>query len=112
MNKISIFKKSDAVDSVLHGEIYTVLDSVELLSSIPQNATSIKQPILDNQIEWRWRFFEIGSRKLIEISYTDVHDNRKFIDQMGEPITYNLDSEWDKFVVKTLYAYVNCDNYN
>lgn len=107
MNKRSIFKKSDAKDSKVYDGTCTVLDSADLMASIPQNASPNKQIIAQKQIEWRWRFFEIGSRKLIEMSHADINNNRTFIDQIGEPISYDLDPEWDKFVVKTLYAYVN-----
>lgn len=107
--KKSIFKKMDdnpnSADS--NTNTHTILDSAELMEAIPKYATPSKQPILNNQIEWRWRFFEIGSKKLIEMSYADKSDKRIFIDHTGDPIFYDMDESWDKYVVKTLYAYVD-----
>lgn len=86
-------------------ETYKILNIKDIEESIPKSTSSTRlSPIPPNVTEWRWRFFQIGQRKLIEIS---VYENniRSYIDYNGNVITYDLDPSWDAFVTKTLYAY-------
>ena len=86
-------------------ETYKILNIKDIEESIPKAASSTRlSPTPPNVAEWRWRFFQIGQRKLIEIS---LYENgiRSYIDYNGNVITYDLDPSWDAFVTKTLYAY-------
>ena len=112
-NKKSIFKRADirqsessTTSSVRARETYIVLSAKDLAKSIPQNATyNCLDPLPANCIEWRWRFFKIGDRKLVEVSHFDGN-KRIYTDYNGNKIEYNMNDEWDRFLVKTLYAYV------
>ena len=86
-------------------ETYKILNIKDIEESIPKSASSTRlSPIPPNVTEWRWRFFQIGQRKLIEISLYE-NNIRSYIDYNGNVITYDLDPSWDAFVTKTLYAY-------
>lgn len=84
---------------------YCVLDRKYIESLIPEGASEKKLEVLPKDVtEWRWRFFKIGERKLVEMSYYDGV-TRIYVDNSGNMINYDLDPLWDKFVVKTLYCY-------
>ena len=86
-------------------ETYKIFNIKDIEESIPKSASSTRlSPIPPNVTEWRWRFFQIGQRKLIEISLYE-NNIRSYIDYNGNVITYDLDPSWDAFVTKTLYAY-------
>ena len=86
---------------------YTILNERLLKNSIPESATKKRlENIPDRTTEWRWRFFLFGQRKLVEISYLMKNNIRIYVDYNGNEIEYNLDSEWDKYVIATYYAYV------
>ena len=85
----------------------TVLSSKDILNTIPRSATTEKREDLTKTVEWRWRFFNINGRKLIELSYLAPNCPRIYTDYMGNRIEYDLDEKWDAYVVKTLYAYAN-----
>lgn len=59
--------------------------------------------------EWRWRFFDIKGRKLIEISRKYPNKEREYIDNTGKWINYSIDPSFDEYVVKTKYYYTNID---
>jgi hypothetical protein len=85
---------------------YTVLSSKDIASSIPQNASTTQlNKIPLNSVEWRWRFFKIGERKMVEVSFYDGQ-NRIYMDYMGNRIPFDMDNSWNQYVVKVLYAYV------
>lgn len=110
--KQSIFRKADERDatpsmtsSARSRETYTILNSKDLANSIPMSATTkCIQPLPSNYVEWRWRFFKIGDRKMVEVSHFDGN-KRIFTDYNGNRIEYDMTNEWDKYVVRTLYAY-------
>ena len=85
-----ILKKSDIIDSLPNGASTYKMENIEL-----------------GTIEWRWRFFNIDGRKMIEISYEDGK-KRIYTDRKGNRIEKNneIDTFWDKYLVKILYAYV------
>jgi hypothetical protein len=74
---------------------------------IPWSSTTPKKSVIpDNTIEWRWRFFNINNRKLIEISYLDSNNGKRiYTDYSGNKIEYDLDNKWDAYLTKILYAY-------
>ena len=58
-------------------------------------------------MEWRWRYYDINSRKMIEISRKEPDKKRIFIDSAGKWINnYVLDTTWDKYIVSEKYIYV------
>jgi hypothetical protein len=112
-NKRSIFRKaddrrvvgSDVTSSSRARETYTVLSSKDLARSIPPAVTvEPLQSIPTGLVEWRWRFFKIGKRKLVEVSHFDGN-KRIYTDYNGNKIEFEMNREWDQYLVKTLYAY-------
>lgn len=98
-------KDTDDTVSRKRNESYTVLSSQDLLNSIPKNASTVKRNNTSNGIEWRWRFFNIDGRKMVEVSYVGYDNKRTYTDYMGNRIEYNMDKSWDKYVIQVLYAY-------
>ena len=84
-----------------------VLDINDIMRTIPNNAmTKPDRELEKTHTEWRWRFFNVKGRKLIEISKKHLCDDRMYVDNRGSWIRHNNVSEWDKFVVNTMYHYV------
>jgi hypothetical protein len=85
----------------------TILNSYDLNNMIPKSATTQRHNVIpNNTIEWRWRFFNINNRKLIEISYLDSNNNKRiYTDYTGNKIEYDIDCKWDVYLTKVLYAY-------
>jgi hypothetical protein len=84
-----------------------VLYIEDIKKQIPANSTS--KPNTDLQkshTEWRWRFFNVNGRKLIEITRKYPNKDRDYIDNTGKWIKYVLDDCWDKYVVQTNYCYI------
>lgn len=117
-SKASIFRKRECNDEVdigssedLHKtklETYTILDFKDITTNIPKNASKKRRSDNTNctdYVEWRWRFFNIEGRKMVEISYKTKNGSRIYTDYTGKTISYDLDSKWDVYVVNTLYAY-------
>lgn len=106
--KASIFSKSKdeakTSDAKTRTETYTILNYNDIVSNIPKSASTQKRDHADC-IEWRWRFFDIAGRKMIEISYTVPDGRRIYTDYTGQIIQYDLDPKWDAYVTQTLYAY-------
>lgn len=88
-------------------ESYMVLSLQDIITSIPQNAISLPSDELQKtHTEWRWRFFDLLGRKLIEISKMPKNRNRVYMDNKGQWTEYTLKKEWDKYLVDTRYCYV------
>lgn len=111
--KISIKNNNpNLLDSASDGSeddvIYQMILSLEdIKKSIPKNALSNPDPkLLTTHTEWRWRFLNIGDRKLVEISRKNPNGQRTYIDNTGKWINISLDQEWDKYVVGIKYVYV------
>lgn len=86
---------------------YMVLSLQDIIKSIPQNANKTPSTELQKtHTEWRWRFFDLRGRKLIEISKMAPGTNRVYMDNRGKWTEYSLKKEWDKFIVDTRYCYV------
>ena len=86
---------------------YTILDKDILQNCIPSTAQEQRQKMSESMIEWRWRFYNINQRKMVEISYYDG-EKRIYTDYNGNEIEYDENElkSWEQFIVKTLYAYV------
>jgi hypothetical protein len=113
LGKRSIFSRANEDVTITHENIssakaretYTILSSKDLAKSIPQNVTTQSiVPLPPGLVEWRWRFFKIGERKMVELSHYDGN-KRLYTDYNGNKIEYEISDEWDKYIVKTLYAY-------
>lgn len=84
-----------------------VLNINDIMKTIPNNAMT--KPNIDMgkiYTEWRWRFFNVKGRKLIEISKKHPHNDRLYVDNTGGWIQYTNTNEWDKFLVNVMYHYV------
>ena len=82
-----------------------ILDRNYLLSTIPDEATEVMRNQLPNEVMWRWRFFEVSGRRMIEISYAEPDQPRIYIDYEGNNTHYKMDMSWDQYVTKVLYYY-------
>ncbi|VBB18534.1 hypothetical protein YASMINEVIRUS_997 [Yasminevirus sp. GU-2018] len=84
-----------------------VLSLEDIKRSVPPNASKVPLPEMQKtHTEWRWRFYNIEGRKMVEISKRDPNKNRVFIDNTGRWINFSLDASWDKYVVDTRHCYV------
>ena len=82
------------------------LSATDIKKIIPDNAVDeINQNLQLTHIEWRWRFFNINKRKLIEISKKSYTDDRLYVDNSGAWIRYQMTDKYDKYVIRTLYYY-------
>lgn len=111
-NKASSTKKYD-IDSLSDSdedyddESCMILSLQDIIKSIPATATKIPSTDLQKtHTEWRWRFFDLKGRKLIEISKMIPKSKRIYMDNKGKWTEYTLKKEWDKFLVDTRYCYV------
>ncbi len=55
--------------------------------------------------EWRWRLLNINDKTLVEISFKNPEEQRKYMNKKGEYVFYNLDSKYDGFVEDEFYVY-------
>jgi hypothetical protein len=79
----------------------------DILATIPGEAESHPDPKLQKtHTEWRWRFFDLKGRKLIEISQKKPNSNRLYVDNTGKWINFELRGNWDQFLVDTKYCYI------
>lgn len=84
-----------------------ILDINDIMKTIPENALiSSNNELGKTHTEWRWRFFNLKGRKLIEISKKNPNEDRMYVDNTGTWVHYNGTNQWDKFLVKTMYHYV------
>lgn len=78
----------------------------DIIKAIPENAT--KHPLEHLQkdhTEWRWRFFDLKGRKLIEISKKSPNCDRIYVDNTGGWTQCELKGNWDKYLTDTRYCY-------
>jgi len=86
----------------------TVLSLDDIKQSIPNEASGKpKTDLLKTHTEWRWRFFNIDGRKLVEISKQEPNSERLYVDNTSKWTKYSLDKSWDKFIVDARYYYAN-----
>lgn len=106
-NEKEINSLSDDKDNIDQNETNISLSLNDIIKSIPLTAT--KHPnvrLQTNHTEWRWRFFDIKGRKLIEISKKDPNSERVYMDNTGKWILNSeLKDNWDKFLTDTKYSY-------
>lgn len=86
----------------------TVLSLDDIKKSIPETASNTPRPdLLKTHTEWRWRFFNIEGRKLVEISKLEPFNERMYVDNTSRWTKYTLDESWDKYVVDSRYYYAH-----
>jgi len=103
----NVVVSEDCEDQMIRTEQYIVLQYEEILRTIPSNAQ--RQPDKELQkthTEWRWRFFDLKGRKLIEISQKKPNHERMYVDTSGNWVAYNLRGNWDQFLEKSIYVYI------
>jgi hypothetical protein len=94
-------------DDEENNESCMVLSLQDIIKSIPSSATkSPSQHMQQTHTEWRWRFFDLRGRKLIEISMMHPNSKRVYMNNLGNWTEYTLKKEWDEFLVDTKYCYV------
>lgn len=109
--KITERKKNNEIDSLSdtdNEETYEhmVLSYGDIIKTIPSTAT--KQPNPDLQkthTEWRWRFFNLKGRKLVEITKKSPSSDRIYMDDTGRWVTFDLKGNWEQFLVDSRYYY-------
>ena len=79
----------------------------DIKKSIPSKALSERNINLEKtHIEYRWRFFNINGRKLIEISRKIPNEERLYTNNANEWIKEYVDSKLDIYVCEEYYYYV------
>lgn len=81
----------------------------EIKKTIPPNAINQPRPdLITTHTEWRWRFFNINGRKLIEMSCKHPNKPRTFMDISGiwSITDENELIEFEKFIQQQSYYYV------
>jgi hypothetical protein len=85
-----------------------ILPRDEIIKSIPKNAVEHENlELAKTLVETRWRFFQFpeNENETIEISYKTPTQERLYMNQNSEWVTYNLSSDFDRFIIKTYYFY-------
>lgn len=86
----------------------TILSIDNLKKIIPQGVkNSPDNELIKTSIEWRWRYFDIDGRKMVEISQKKPNEKRRYIDNTGQMIYYDLDEKWEKYLIGSNYYYVD-----
>jgi hypothetical protein len=82
------------------------LKNEDIYKLIPKGASDKENiELAKTNEEWRWRFFNINGRKMVEMSRKKPNSNRIYINQNGELYDYKMSNEWDKYVTKIIYYY-------
>ena len=85
----------------------------DIKNTIPSNAINQPRPNLTKtHTEWRWRFFNINERKLIEMSCKHPEQVRTFMDKDGNWSTTDENEliPFEKYIHQNLYYYVKNTN--
>ena len=108
----NIFAKSDdhSISNKKNkdGDNKQCLSIRDIKKSIPPNAIKKPMPNLaKTHTEWRWRFFNIDGRKLIEMSCMHPDQKRTFMDADGNWINTNEDEliKFEEFIHDVMYYY-------
>jgi hypothetical protein len=104
--------KKSIIDSLSDSDDYIVGEKIlsisDITNAIPSTAT--KEPNVNLQkihVEWRWRFFNLKGRKLIEISQKSTGNDRIYVNNVGNWIKFKLNDNWDQYIVDTKYYYAD-----
>jgi hypothetical protein len=100
---------NNKVDQIDQNENCVCLSIHDIKKSIPTNTISSPDIKLSKtHTEWRWRFFNINGRKLIEMSCKHPNKKRSFMDTSGEWTNDQNEDEiiaFEEFIQKTMYYY-------
>lgn len=102
---MSIFIKKKENDDIT----YTTILKEDVLENIPKGATNKKDKDLElTSTEYRWRMIRLpnSEKEFIEISYKQPNQKRLFMNHGQKWIEYEKDSQFDQYVIKEYYFYV------
>lgn len=107
-NNLDIFCKhtEDLKDNDLSN---LCMSKKDVLNSIPKNHVLIRNnELLKIKAEWRWRIFKFPTKKneVIEISFKNPNKKRLFINKFGEWVETEISKEFDPFVIKEYFCYI------
>jgi hypothetical protein len=82
----------------------------KLLDSIPFDSYESGNNVLKkDHIEWRWRFYRINNKNIVEISRKNPGESRMFVDKDGDWCRTEIPNKWEKFMTNEKYYYVEPD---
>ena len=85
-----------------------ILSLKDIIATIPQNSVKKENPLLKlTHTEWRWRFFNINGRKMIEISKLEPNNKRIYMNNTGNWINHDDNNNLNNFIVNEIYSYVD-----
>jgi hypothetical protein len=98
----SIFIKQSELPKEEHKFSY-----LSIKENIPEPSYNTQQPSLKKTTtEWRWRFYNIEGKKVVEISFVNKNSNeRTYVDKYGNFIKSNVSKEFDKYLIEEIYCY-------
>jgi len=84
----------------------------KFLCDLEQNIPSVnfnepQENLAKVKTEWRWRYITIDNNTYIEISKKKYEKNRLYINNESEWVQRNIPQEYDKYVTKITYAYLD-----
>ena len=79
-----------------------------IIENIPEPHFKSRIPANKDLIEWRWRFYNINNKKIVEISYYNPKTNeRTYINSKGEYVKRDIPKELEVFIIEEYYYYTN-----
>ena len=80
-----------------------------IIDSLPD--PNFKEPNLQwrtKAVEWRWRFYKIGDKKVVEMSFLEPNSNERiYVDKNNNYIKSTISNEYDNYLVEEYYFYTN-----
>ena len=100
MNNKSVFRK--------YKKKNIFISKNNILNSIPEdNFDKPNKELSKTKVEWRWRLLNINSNEYIEISKKLKDNNMLYINNKSEWVNREISQDYDKFVDKEIYAYLD-----
>lgn len=82
-----------------------------ILETVPRNCYKSSQADKKDQVEIRWRFFDIPHKEkiknMVEISRLPPNQPREYLDKSGNWIKITINLIYDRYVVEEYYYYTN-----
>jgi len=105
---IKVNKKNYRINDTYHCSSSTQISKKDMLKTIPSTATATVNLLKRlNNIEWRWRIYNINNHEFIEISCLS-NGERRFLNNDNKWIKYSESlNEFEKFITTTYYYYSN-----
>uniref|UniRef100_A0A6C0EET1 Uncharacterized protein n=1 Tax=viral metagenome TaxID=1070528 RepID=A0A6C0EET1_9ZZZZ len=77
-----------------------------LEGTIPDNCVNEEDKNLASiATEWRWRFFKIGEKSVVEISKKKCNEEREYLNKYGQWVKSDIGNKYDNYITKVLYNY-------